>query len=181
MAITFKMHGIEFTVPANELAEALRQLGIGGTVSSTFGDLASSQPAPLPLVEQEDGTDQWELRAPIGPAYGIAAQRARTRLGAAKEHIVDYRRVLRFLKLIDEMEGAGGADVELIADSLGAQHKKGVGSKMSKVNALLKEAGFHDLSQVYVNPREALGLRVWRAGPRLQEAIAQIEQEVSNQ
>lgn len=191
MAVTFSFKGIHFSVPAEELGEALRQLeslrderpvahkhyvvtkdlyrpDLSGSVNSIFKSYLQSAVKPVyggGCIHAREGLERWEA----------AAQPERAE---SPKDSVDVLKALRFLKMVREFEGDGGATVELIMDALGAVHPKGVGSKMVKINEILQQAGFSDLSEVYVNPRDGSGVRSWRAGPKLSEAIAKLQKEV---
>lgn len=183
MATTFTYNGIEFSVPTDELGEALRQLGVAPSMPSLSGMGALSALGSWNCAGVQRELTGWGdstagllgIKANADLAWGRAASRQL----AAREHAVDARKVIRFLKIIEEMHSSGGAPVEFIMDALGAQHAKGVGSKMAKVNEMLNKLGFAELQTVYVNPRDSLGIRTWKAGPLLREALQKLESEVA--
>jgi hypothetical protein len=85
----------------------------------------------------------------------------------------DEEMALAFLNTVAAREPVG-APVATIMACLGAAHPKGVGSKMAIVNRVLDQAGFA-VPDVYTNSRDTHGERLWRAGPRLIQAITAIE------
>jgi len=56
---------------------------------------------------------------------------------------------------------------------LGAAHAKGIGSKMTPVNAYLQLLDF-EVAEVYKNDRDATGNRMWIPGERFDEALQKI-------
>ena len=77
---------------------------------------------------------------------------------------------VRFLKVVSDHTLSGGATVEQVMEALGSDHPKGVGSKSATINNLLVASGFAP-SDVYSSARDPLGVRWWKAGPKMQEAL----------
>lgn len=145
MSATLYFNGIRISVPTEELGEALRQ------ISTLAAPLAQTTPAPRPQA---------------GPSLDIFA------VSAQHNNELETTRV--FLQVIADHERTGGADVSTVMRVLGAAHAKGVGSKAAVVNRVLDSRGFA-IPDVYTNDRDALGMRYWKAGPKLADALATFE------
>jgi hypothetical protein len=78
---------------------------------------------------------------------------------------------LNFLRVISDHAVSGGAPISAVMFALGAMKEQGVGSKAAVVNRVLDSAGFA-IPDVYTNARDVHGDRYWKAGERLQDAIA---------
>jgi hypothetical protein len=75
---------------------------------------------------------------------------------------------MRFLRAVSAASpnGVGSSEMQM---ALGAEHPKGIGSKMSYVNGRLRTLGF-PLEEIYTTSRSPVG-RVWTAGPRIDVVI----------
>jgi hypothetical protein len=153
MAATIQYRGMQITVPTAELAEALRQLSL---VSPIKLPDAPAQQSLLPAEEN--------LFVPP----------------VQREKRTDKELTLDFLSLLSSQSAAGGTPTTSVMAVLGVSHAKGVGSKTAIINRILDGAGFAT-PDVYVNPRDALGLRVWQAGPRIQDAMDALSQSTEGQ
>ena len=69
--------------------------------------------------------------------------------------------------------GPKGTSTETIMPILNVKAGRGVGGRCAKINNLLSKIGFPDSDEIYTNPRLAEG-RVWRPGPRIQEALEKL-------
>jgi hypothetical protein len=78
---------------------------------------------------------------------------------------------LRFLNAIANSSEADGLGGDVIANVLGVRHPKGIGSRAAIINRLLMELGFN-VEEVYTNPRNNLGDRTWKPGPKITHALA---------
>ena len=65
--------------------------------------------------------------------------------------------------------GKEGIMVDALMPLLHADHPKGVGARLAKINQFLSGLGF-DVENVYMNPRTAEG-RVWYAGKNIEQAL----------
>jgi hypothetical protein len=153
MAATIHYRGMQITVPTGELAEALRQLSLVTPIRVPEGP---TQPSLLPVEEN--------LFVPP----------------VQREKRTDRELTLDFLSLLSSQIAAGGTPTTSVMAVLGVSHAKGVGSKTAIINRILDGAGFAT-PDVYVNPRDALGLRVWQAGPRIQDAMDALSQSSERQ
>lgn len=142
-------HGIEISVPVSELGEAMRQL------------LSAKPPVPGAGAVQEAGTRKASSsQLDVFPDAGADAR----------------SQAINFLRAVGDATESGGVRIAEVMALIGASHPKGVGSKMALVNKEISESGF-DIASVYTNERDPMGIRLWRAGPKLQEALSMLEDE----
>lgn len=163
MSTKFTFKGIEFSVPTEELGEALRQLKI-------LGSSLETEPRRQASLLPGEG-----LRLTPPPKHVLYAPRLSS---DTSDGPVDASVVLQFLQIIVDHQTSGGAPIEAVMRALGANHPKGVGSKTAKVNEFLIRLGF-EVDSVYMNPRDNLGMRAWKAGPKIDEAIKRLKSEVT--
>lgn len=151
MSATLFFNGIRISVPTNELAEALRQLGS-----------LSVQPATRSAPPPREAAPGLELFGQSENSLDVFTE---------KRSEVDITRA--FLKTIEDHKLSGGAPISAVMAVLGAAHAKGVGSKTAIVNKVLDKFGFA-IPDVYTNDRDSLGMRNWRMGPRFDEALRMV-------
>jgi hypothetical protein len=140
MTLKFIVHGIEVTATnAEEAAKLIKAL--------------AGETAPSPLRQRERVERPRETRA---------SKLRRVRL------FVLTTATVRFLETIKQA-GNSGIRAETLMEPLRADHPKGIGSRVAKINEYLGKLGF-DPEQVYSNPRTAEG-RLWTPGPKLDAAL----------
>lgn len=66
-----------------------------------------------------------------------------------------------------------GISTEDITPVLKVKAGRGIGGRCAKINRILAKYGFADSDEVYTSQRLAEG-RVWRKGPKIQEAIEKL-------
>lgn len=121
---------------------------------------AMKQLAALTASQKAVQTPAQKVLIPVPASDGLSSEAVRA-IG------------LRFLTVIRDHTLSGGATVEQIMEVLGASHPKGVGSKAAAINKLLNESGF-ETPEVYTNPRDPNGVRWWKAGPKMEDAISEL-------
>lgn len=74
------------------------------------------------------------------------------------------------------LASSSGTDVptEEIMKILKVDTGRAVGGRCVKINNILARLGFDDTDEIYTNPRLAEVGRVWRPGPRIQEALEKL-------
>lgn len=83
----------------------------------------------------------------------------------------------RFLRLLADHEKSGGVSPDEVQVVLGADHPKGIGSKMTLINNDIKGRGFEP-ADIYSNERrDPLGRRVWEPGPKLAELLKVVDED----
>ena len=89
---------------------------------------------------------------------------------------VDFHTAAFLAAIIDS--GGRGANTERIQGALGASHPKGVGSRARYVNELLDELGFRE-GQVYTNDKIPGQARLWKPGPKIQDAASKVRERMN--
>lgn len=148
MAAKFTFNGVEISVPVTELAEAMRQLGLLVNTRSL-----------IPQPRETVSSAPWPLPG-----------------GAAEKPKAELSSVLKFLKYVHDFGASGSATLQGVMQIMSVDNPKGVGSKSAAINRVLVAHGFKP-DEVYVNPRDGSGERLWRPGSRIREAIEVIGKE----
>jgi hypothetical protein len=81
------------------------------------------------------------------------------------------RATLEFLQAIKVAgpQGVGGKEIQTI---LHADHPKGVGGRMVRVNGYLRRLGFHSTEEIFDNPKDRkLNARIWVPKEKIDAAI----------
>lgn len=163
MAIRMNLHGLEVEVDAADLGETLRQLQAAGLLPAALAPKRSVAP-PAPQVQ---------LFTPY-PPQPAPAHAPKPDLVLVKEEGPAAHFGLTLLKNLRDTRVSGGLTPSDVQRIVGAGHPKGIGSRMVKINETLRAGGF-ELRDVYTNDRGPLGDRVWRAGPKIDQAISLLE------
>lgn len=77
-----------------------------------------------------------------------------------------------------------GLDSDVVQRLLGAEHPKGIGSKLGMINNCLLHNGFKQPDEIYTSLRHPIEGRTWYPGPSITDAIMLLERangEVQNQ
>ena len=148
------VNGIEIIVPVSALGEAMRQLQPFQAKAPT------PAPAPKPASRVMANDIDIDVMAVLSPPP-----------------LMRPTLCIAFLKLLQDHEVSGGVSPDEVQKVLGAEHPKGIGSKMAGINALLKHLGYAS-AEVYSNDqRDSEGRRVWKVGPKLRDALGALQQE----
>lgn len=151
MSITLKIDGVEFVVAStDEAAELYKRL--------RSGEVRAKQQTPVKAAPN-------------------AKRPARRKRGIGFLKVAPPDVALKFLKTIRDA-GAAGAAAEDVRKALGVTHPKGVGSRSAAINRLLRETQLSP-EAVYDNPKSRNGVRVWKAGRRMNHAISALEQRLA--
>lgn len=164
MSAKIVIGGVEITIPTSELGEALHQLGQW-----------LPQPAAASRAVAENTPPPSQMTA--ATQKRAAATQEQAPRSAAKSPDSERAVALSLLKLIADHHVSGGVTGGDIMPLLGTDKPKGIGSKVTAVNRAIVAAGFSELSDVYTNTEriDPKGPRQWRAGPRIRDAILELE------
>jgi uncharacterized protein YgbK (DUF1537 family) len=153
---------LEIAVDVLDLGEAMRQLAPylpSTALAAAHQKSAGMKPTlPMTLATEAARIDAQtpKLQAPSAPTAELTR---------------------KLLQLIADHRVSGGATSAQVQEVLGASHPKGIGSKMSPVNNYLMLRGFEP-DQVYMNPRNETGGRMWVPGSRLDDALKAVKEPI---
>jgi hypothetical protein len=151
------VNGIEISVPIGELGEALRQIGEFSTPKQS-----------LPNAQKMDKLP--DARAP---------QVAKQLLLEPSPNNPEDKTAVKFLRMIED-HPLTGVKIDEIMAVLGVSRPKGVGPKSAVMNRIIRAYGFQNVDDVYINPRDPTGERLWKPGPSIRSAIEAIERGLAN-
>lgn len=168
---TIKIGAVQIEIPTSELGEAMRQLapfiGVEGPPAAAAVVSVSKKNGSWPFP-----TGDKPATAPAKSAEGQKPSAARSATPIPDADAVKER-AAAFLETLVNAELWGGASPDAVMQALAASHPKGIGSRMQGVNAFFRALGFAD-ADLYTNDRDENGMRLWKAGPRAQEALDKI-------
>jgi hypothetical protein len=158
--VTIFVDGMELRGKPQDLARVLAQMrGPARPAPVLNGHPGATAPTPL------NPQAAWPFPQP-------KQQRGQSK-GTAQSNR-DIEDALNFLQAIDASDLLGDLDGEAIAQVLHLKHPKGIGSRAAMINKTLESLGFKP-SDVYTTQRNNVGVRHWKAGPRLAQAIEMIK------
>lgn len=132
-------------------------------------DITASSPAEAAAIIRElDASARAEL-----PNKSLPSVQNQDLFQPASEDVA----IIAFLKRV--LSDKGGTTAEDIMPILGAVSPRGLGGRMARVNSVLSELGF-EKSDVYNNESRGAKGRVWKPGPKIQEAIDKVSERISN-
>lgn len=118
--------------------------------------------------------DAWLLENVLGGSRKAPAEKQRTKAappnGSGRSHL--YKMVSDFLATI-QAAGPRGADNAKVFKAIGITSPNAFGNRGKNINAVLNELGLEP-KDVYTNERNEHGVREWKAGPKMGEAIQKV-------
>lgn len=164
MGATISVGGVTITVQVSELGEAMRQ--IAPFLQGKNGDAVQKIPPKSTAWPFPTGKEVAPVAAPtMSPAPQPAVER---QISPPNPEVL--RRALNLFGALVRHRGPGGLSPPQVMDIVGADHPKGIGSRMQAINALIRSVGI-EADDAYRNDRNEVGTRVWTAGPAAQEAL----------